>query len=113
MKIDYQRRGKMPAEERRLRSHLMQLVHAGGLLRANIIRMARRCGNSGCRCARGKLHVSWYVAQMVKGRRQMLYVAPPLEVSAREWITRHQQARRLMERVSQRYWKRLKDRKGE
>lgn len=113
MKIDYRRRGKMSAEERRLRSHLMQLVHAGGLLRANWIRMARRCGNSGCRCTRGKLHVSWYVAQMVKGRRRMLYVASPLEADAREWIARHQKVRRLLEQVSQRYWQRLKERKGE
>lgn len=113
MKIDYRLRGKMPSEERQLRSQLVQLVHAGGYLRANLIRMARRCGNSGCRCARGKLHVSWYVAQMVQGRRQMLYVAPSLEANAREWIGRHQRVRRLLEQVSRRYWRRLRDRKGE
>ena len=113
MKIDYRARGKMSAQERRLRSELMQLVHSGGLLRASMIRMARRCGHSGCGCARGKLHVSWYVAQSMRGRRRMMYVAASWEGVVREWVVRQKRVKRLLDQVSQLYWQRLKGRKEE
>lgn len=106
-------RGWMSAEERQKRSRLAKMVHEGGLLRANLVQMARRCGKRGCRCEeKGNEHVSLYVAQSYKGKSRMLYVPKEWERRVEGWVKNHHEVRRLLEQVSQLYWERLRQRRG-
>jgi len=105
-------RGGMSREERENRSRLAQIVHERGLLRANLIRMVRRCGKKGCRCQKkGQEHVSLYAAQSYKGKKRMLYIPQEWQIRVESWVQNHQQVRRLLEQLSQLYWEKLRQRK--
>ena len=57
-------RGAMSAAERRVRSKLAKLVHDRQMLHANVVKMARTCGNPNCKCAvKGEKHVSLYLSR--------------------------------------------------
>jgi hypothetical protein len=36
--------------------------------------MRRRCGRPGCRCARGRLHLSWYLSRRAEGKTKLSYL---------------------------------------
>lgn len=103
-------RGGQPVAERRRRSQLRQLLNRPGVLRGNLVRMARTCGNPGCRCARGERHVSWYLSQSQRGKPRMLYVPDSWLERVREWTARYAQIRQLLYELSDLYWERLKGR---
>lgn len=105
-------RGGQPAAERQRLSKLRQLLARPGLLRANLVRMARTCGKPGCRCARGQRHVSWYLSQSQGGKGRMLYVPDAWLGRVRQWTERYAQIRQLLYELSDLYWDRLKRRKG-
>jgi hypothetical protein len=39
-----------------------------------LFQMRRRCGHPGCRCAKGKLHASWYLSRRVAGKTKLSYL---------------------------------------
>lgn len=39
-----------------------------------LFQMRRRCGQPGCRCARGRLHVSWYLSRRAAGKTKLSYL---------------------------------------
>jgi hypothetical protein len=39
-----------------------------------LFQMRRRCGHPGCRCAKGKLHASWYLSRRVAGKSKLSYL---------------------------------------
>jgi hypothetical protein len=39
-----------------------------------LFQMRRRCGRAGCRCGKGKLHVSWYLSRRVAGKTKLAYI---------------------------------------
>jgi len=99
--------------ERAKRSRVSQLVQVGGLVRGNLVKMARTCGNPGCRCVRqGKKHISWYLAVSRQGRKRMLYLAPEWEKTVKEWVKRYRDVRELLEDLSELYWERVRRRNG-
>jgi len=100
----------LPADERRLRSRLHQLLsRADGFLHGSLIEMARRCGNPRCRCASGDEHKhrSLYLGQTLEGKTTMLYVPKDLERDVRRWAEQFQQAADLLEGLSQQGRRRL------
>src|SRR4030042_2337579 len=82
-------------KERAKRSRLSQLLHQGGLMRGNLVTMARTCGNPRCRCARGEKHVSLYVSKSTEGKQRLTYVPKDWEEKIREWVDRHHRVREL------------------
>lgn len=103
-------RGGQAAVERHRLSKLRQLLSRPGLLRGNLVRMARTCGKPGCRCTQGRRHVSWYLAQSQAGQRRMLYIPDAWVDRIREWTQRYAEIRQLLYELSDLYWKRLKRR---
>lgn len=103
---------KSRGDERKQASclRLAQLAHGGRLLRGNVVVMKRRCGKKGCRCQRGDLHVSLYLAQSQEGRKRMVYVAKRFEESVKEWVRRYQEAKQLLEEISISHWDQLRRR---
>ena len=88
-------RSHRPVPERRARSRLVQLIAEQPFLRGSLVERARPCGKPTCRCQKGQLHRSLYLATRHRGRRVLLYVPRALEQTAREWV---QNGRRLGQR---------------
>lgn len=103
-------RSNLSAKERRIISRIHWLISKPGLLRANLVEMKRRCGNKNCRCAKGKLHKSWYLYQSKGGKPHMLYIPAELEEDAVEWVNKYKEIKDLLEELSQIYWKKIKER---
>ncbi|MDO8673360.1 MAG: hypothetical protein Q7O66_18285 [Dehalococcoidia bacterium] len=93
---------QLPPKDRAARSRLIQLLAANNLLaRASLVSMARTCGKTGCKCAKGEKHVSLYLATRVGKTRKMLYVPPELEDLARTLVENLRKAEELIEEMSQ------------
>ncbi len=103
-------RAKMSPQERQTRSQLAQLVNQQGLMRGTLLVRQRVCGKAGCKCTRGELHESLYLVRSEEGRTRQLYVPRAFEARVRRWVENHRRARRLMEEISRRYWKKVRDR---
>ena len=97
----------MSAQERHLRSQLVQLLSGAGLLRASLNPRQKICGKPGCRCARGEKHSALYVVVSEKGKPRQLYVAHGLEPQARQWVASYQRVRELLGELSRLYWEKL------
>ena len=102
---------EFPAMERGQRSRIAQLSHYSRLLRGNLSLRSRHCGKSGCRCARGELHVSLYLVQSQKGKPRQVFVPKEWENRVRRAVTDYQELQKLVEDVSELEWKRLEERK--
>jgi hypothetical protein len=79
-------RSQRPAPERHARSQLAQLITQQPFLRGSLVERARPCGKPTCRCQRGQLHRSLYLATRHKGRRALLYIPRALEETVRQWV---------------------------
>jgi hypothetical protein len=99
----------LSAADKAARSRLHQLLEqADGLAHGSMIRMARCCGNPRCRCAtQDQKHVSWYLGVTEKRKTRMQHLPKGTEAKARRWVEQYQQARALLEQISQEAWKQL------
>jgi hypothetical protein len=79
-------RSHRPAPERAARSRLAHLIGDQPFLRGSLVERARSCGKPTCRCQRGELHRSLYLATRHNGRRALLYVPRALQETARQWV---------------------------
>lgn len=93
-------RGGLTPRERSARSRLAQLLHREPLLRGSLVTMSRVCGKAGCRCTRGKKHVSLYLAIRGAEGRKMIYVPPHWEQTVRCWVESWREADGLIDAVS-------------
>lgn len=95
--------------DRQARSRLHQLLErADALVHGSMIHLARRCGNPNCRCAlKDEKHLSWCLGVSEKGRTRMKHIPRAEEATVRRWVRQYQEARRLLEAISQEAWKRL------
>ena len=80
-------RSHRSAPERQARSRLAQLIGAQPFLRGSLVERARSCGKSACRCQKGQLHRSLYLATRHNNRRALLYVPRALEETVRLWVS--------------------------
>jgi hypothetical protein len=79
-------RSHRTAPERQARSRLAQLIGDQPFLRGSLVERARSCGKPTCRCQKGQLHRSLYLATRHQGRRALLYVPRALEQTVRQWV---------------------------
>ena len=79
-------RSHLPAPERAARSKLAQLISEQPFLRGSLQQRARSCGKPACRCSKGQLHRSLYLATRHNNRRVLLYVPRALEDAVRLWV---------------------------
>ena len=96
-------------KDREARSQLHQLLErADGLVHGSLIRMARRCGNPNCHCTlKDQKHMSWCLGVSEKGRTRMKHIPRSEERNVTRWVQHYQQARQLLEAISQEAWTRL------
>jgi hypothetical protein len=99
----------LSANDRDARSQLRQLLdQADGLIHGSLIMMKRRCGKPACRCVtQDEKHRSWYLGLTQHRKTRMKHVPKHREATVRRWVQAYQQARSLLDRISQEAWKRL------
>ena len=79
-------RSHRPAAERQARSRLVQLIAEQPFLRGSLVERGRSCGKPTCRCQKGQLHRSLYLATRHQGRRALLYIPRALEQTVRQFV---------------------------
>lgn len=97
------RTGISPAE-RALRSKLTQIVAGQGLIRGTLLHRQRRCGNPGCRCAKGSGHPALYLILSDGKRQRQLYIPRDWHERVRQWVDSHRQVRALIHEISEIHW---------
>lgn len=102
------RRADLTPAERRRRSQLARLVSYAGLLRGSLVVRQRVCGHPNCRCARGDKHRALYLTSYQEGQSRQLYIPRDKEDLAKEWVQNLQQARDLLDQLTELCWRRLK-----
>ena len=105
-------RSSMSLEERKTRSRLTKLVHDAQMTRGSIIEMSRSCGQSSCRCQKGKKHVSPYLGISKGGKVRMIFLAKDWEAGVKQWVKNYTEVKDLLERLSDMYRERLIKRKS-
>lgn len=74
-------------------------LRPASMTRGSVYQMARACGNPRCRCARGELHVSWYLSDRKEGRTQLVYVGARVPRELAERARRYQEYQRRLARI--------------
>ena len=97
--------------ERHARSQLAQLITQQPFLRGSVVERRRRCGKPTCRCRRGQLHRSLYLAVRQGQRRALLYIPRPLEETVRQWLDNGRRLREQLETLNQLQLEQLLQRK--
>lgn len=103
---------QMSREERHIISHITKIIQHSEILRANIVHMARVCGNKNCKCARGEKHVSMYVSRSKKGKQRLTYIPKKLENKTQWQVERYQQLKSLFDTLLEINWERLASEKS-
>ena len=101
-------RGGMSAQERRLRSRLVQLLGGRGVLRGTLSVRKRTCGKPSCRCARGEKHEGLYLVFSEEGRLRQMFVSRMQEARVRRWVEQYQEVRDLLEELAKLHLERLR-----
>ena len=94
-------RNRLPDPERRARSRLTQILHEEPFVLGSLVTMKRTCGKPGCKCNRGELHPSLYLALRVRGKRKMIHVPQTMQQPVRQWVANYLEAWHLMEQISE------------
>lgn len=94
-------RSARPAPERLARSRVAQLITEQPFLRGSLVERARSCGKPTCRCQRGQLHRSLYLAIRNHGKQALLYIPRALEETARQWVDNGRRLRQQLQDLNQ------------
>ena len=94
-------RSQPSAQERYARSHLAQLITQQPFLRGSLVERARSCGKPTCRCQKGQLHHSLYLAVNHRGRRALLYIPRALHETVRQWLDNGRQIYQQLQTLHQ------------
>jgi len=104
-------RSQRSAPERHARSRLAQLITEQPFLRGSLVERARPCGKPTCRCQRGQLHRSLYLATRHRGQRALLYIPRALEGTVRLWVANGRRLRQQVQDLHQLQLEQLLQRK--
>ena len=76
------------AEIRRERARLARrLGRRGEIMKGSLVMRSTRCGEPGCKCAKGEKHGPYlYVSVFREGRTRSVYVPQHLEGEVRRWV---------------------------
>ena len=97
----------MSAQERRVRSRLVQLLSGHAIIRGTLSLRERTCGKPGCHCTRGEKHGGLYLVLSEKGRLRQVFVPRNLEPTVRQWVAQYHEVRDLLEALARMHLDRL------
>ena len=85
-------------QRRALRRQLPPLI---AILRGSLIERYKRCGKSGCKCAKGRGHGPKYYLSVSfpRARPQMDYVPQEFHPQTKKFLANYQRAREILEEI--------------
>ena len=86
--------------ETRRDARLKELGMLGPVLQGTVASIGVRCGNPGCRCARGEKHVSNVLTRKVNGTTKSVYVPSGMLEDAKKWSKEFRKAKKLLKEIS-------------
>lgn len=86
--------------ETRRGARLKELRMLGPVLQGTVASIGVRCGNPGCRCARGEKHVSNVLTRKVNGKTKSVYVPSGMLEDAKKWSKEFRKAKKLLKEIS-------------
>jgi hypothetical protein len=104
-------RAKLSATERNFRSRIAKLATGQWFLRGTLSERAGKCGKPNCCCTRGQLHKSLYLVQSQGGKFRQICVPRAWHQRVRQAVNDYHLMQKLIEEISEREWKRVKQRK--
>jgi hypothetical protein len=93
------RRQKVRGLDKERSALLAAALRPASMTRGSVYQMARKCGNVRCKCARGELHVSWYLSDRKEGRTQLVYVGARVPRELAERARRYQEYQQRLARI--------------
>jgi len=102
-------KGRMPDQERRLRSALAKLLSQQGVIHGTLSLRRRVCGKPNCKCAKGQKHEGLYLLVRHKGTVRQIYVPQDRRETVRQWVENYHTARELMDELSDIYEDHVRD----
>ena len=102
---------QMSSKERTHRSRLLYLLREGPILRGTLSLLRNTCGKPRCKCAQGEKHESLYVSQSRNGKIHSRCLPKALREQVVQWIERYREIQKLLEELSQEFWRELDERK--
>ena len=87
-------RQRMRVVCREIQRQAKTLMEQKVFLQGGVYRLRRRCGKTGCRCARGVLHESWVLLRRQKGEQRMRAVPRGQEARWRTLAEHYRRFRR-------------------
>ena len=85
---------------RMLQGRTRSLTARGPVLTASLVRIAKHCGRTGCRCQKGQKHVGNYLTFKVAGKTRTVYVPLDMVAEVRGWIAEGRRLKVLMRESS-------------
>jgi len=79
---------------------LKQLAALGPFVAASFCRVNRRCGNPGCKCAKGQPHHAVVLTYKVRSKTRVVHVPKDLVEEVHQWVKEHQRLKRLAREIS-------------
>jgi hypothetical protein len=90
------------AYRREVAARLKKLAAFGPLIDGSLVVIRRRCGNPGCRCARGEKHPAHYLTRKVGRKTHSLYIPVDLVEDVRTWNQEYRRLKRLVAEICER-----------
>jgi hypothetical protein len=90
------------AYRREVAARLKQLAAFGPFLDGSLVVIRHRCGNPGCRCARGEKHPAHYLTRKVGRKTHSLYIPVALVEEVRAWNQEYRRLKRLVAEICER-----------
>lgn len=100
-------RSNISQREGSARSRLSQILHDQDILAGSTVLMKHACGKQGCKCSRGELHHSLYLAFNYKGKRKMVSIRPELTDEVKAAVENYKRFKPLLQALSEECFERL------
>jgi hypothetical protein len=91
------------AELKAIRAHLVRQLRRIGpeLIEGSPAVIGSRCGNPGCRCARGEKHLKHILTRKVEGKSHTTYIPLELVEDVHRWVREYKRAKQLLKEISE------------
>jgi hypothetical protein len=73
----------------------------GPLMHAALGTRGRVCGNPGCHCTKGEVHLSKFLSASIGGRTRQVHVPASDEAEVSRWVERHKKFRERRDRLAE------------
>lgn len=78
----------------------LQVIKVHRVVKGSLVWLKRVCGKAGCRCYRGKKHVSLYLSRSIKGKTTMTYIPHRYETAIEAAVGEYKMVLKALDKLS-------------